>query len=127
MIDLIYRLFDSRAGTRESMLRQKGQFTGKDTEHFWPDHDEGDRQVIVNLLTGSRMAFALDQDQDWNTPFEQQQFVLPALLPAQPPLGVTIWDGPQPGEWRADFTFSFLHRGLIEAIIVRTAQLSPRR
>ncbi|MBA3613317.1 MAG: TIR domain-containing protein [Nitrospirales bacterium] len=127
MINLIYRLFDPRTGVREEMFRQKGQFSGKDTEQFWPDHEEGDRQVIVNFLTGSRMAFVLDHTPVEIIPFEQQQFVLPALLPTEPPLGVQILGEPQPEEWWVDCSYAFLHRGLIEAIIVRTAQLSPHR
>ncbi len=127
MIDLVYRLFDHRTGARAEVLRQHGQFTGKDTQRFWPDHTAEDRQVILNFLTGSRMAFALDQDQRGNISFEAHEFVLPALLPQEPPLGVLIWGEGQPNEWWVDFSYAFLHRGLIESIIVRTAQLSPQR
>lgn len=83
--------------------------------------------MIVNFLTGSRMAFVLDHTPLEIIPFEQQQFVLPALLPTEPPLGVQIWGEPQPKEWWVDCSYAFLHRGLIETIIVRTAQLSPHR
>ncbi|MDR4462331.1 MAG: hypothetical protein MRJ67_17715 [Nitrospirales bacterium] len=127
MIELVYRLFDPRQEVRDALVNQHGLFSGKDTKIFWPDHDECDREVILQFLTGSRMAFAVDGDRQWDIPFEERSFVLPALLPADPPLSVDIWGAPQPDEWWVDCTYPFLHRGLIEAIIVRTARLSPKR
>ena len=44
------------------------------------------------------------------------------------PIGVKIWESAhQSDEWWLDFSYPFLHRALIEQLIVRTARLSPDR
>jgi hypothetical protein len=126
IINIVYRLFDPAERIRNRLYRQSGKFTGADIQDFWPEHDEAEREVFLDYLLGCEMIFALDKS--WSTPFAEQQFVLPAMLPREPPPGVKRHrETPQNNEWWLDFSHRFLHRGLIERLIVRTAHLSPEQ
>jgi len=126
IINIIYRLLDPAEHIRKRLIRQSGVFSGDDTGDFWREYSLEEREIFTDFMLNCEMAFMLDED-DRRKDFNDRQFVLPALLPQMPPLGVKVWGAHQPGEWWLDFSYPFLHRALIERLIVRTARLSPDR
>lgn len=127
IIDIVYKLFDPSKGIRSLLESLKGEFTGQQVRQFcWTEHEQDEIEVFIGFMLSSEIAFELESKYDKT--FDERHFILPTLLPEQPPQSSSMfWDTPQPDEWWLDFSYRFLHRGVIERVIARTASLSPER
>jgi hypothetical protein len=117
LLDKIYAVFDPRTRIRERIARAGGVVTIEDAEWIWPGHEPIERQVFLDFLGSSELAFRLETS---GVP----SYVVPALLPPEPP---PFRPDPASGDLWLELRYRVLHRALIERLIVRLSGLSPHR
>lgn len=120
-VDAVYQIFDKRkGGWRQEIEKRRGEFDGQFTERLWADSSSDERKIFMDLILTCRICFEKDFNRD--KLFEDRQFVTPALLPADPPVGSLG----QTWELFLDFQYPIMHRAFIERFIAETAQLADR-
>jgi small GTP-binding protein len=119
MINMIYRVFDHREAFFSEIQRMDGVIPGSYTERIWSETEQSEREIYLQFMCASNIAFEIDHQ--WRIPFEQREYVIPALLPK-------ILNTPWPSaEWIAELQYPFLHRSIIERVIIALASLSVDR
>lgn len=120
-VDAVYRIFDKReGGMRREIEQRRGEFDGRFTKRIWPNNSREEREVFMGFILSCRICF--EKDRDWLESFEGREFVAPALLPAEPPVGCLG----QPWDLFLEFQYPILHRTFIERFIAETAPLADR-
>jgi hypothetical protein len=61
------------------------------------------------------------QNQRDNKPFAEREFIIPALLPLTSK-AKTAWGDSRPDDWQLEIEYPFLHRSIIERIILRIGE-----
>ncbi|MEB4589842.1 COR domain-containing protein, partial [Candidatus Thiothrix sp. Deng01] len=126
-IDAVYKLFDpkDKPKLKQKIQRRGGGFFGDDTSTFWPDVDESEREIYLSFMRNCGICYQANRQQSnrENLPFADRRFVIPALLPPS----ITIKDTWQPLEhdWLLEVDYDFLHRSIIERIIIRLGETYP--
>jgi len=128
-IDALYRLFDRKSGTYDLARKHGGRLHGVEAKLFWPDVDANEHQTYFDFMIRTGMAF--EPNHDHRRPFAERELVVPALLPTAdaPSLASALdhWDEVAEGERWLRLEYPFLHRGVIERIIVELSSLSDAR
>ncbi len=117
LLEKIYAVFDPRQRVRDRVVHAGGEITSEDADWVWPGHEAEERQVFLDFLTTSELAFGIET-------LHSRSYVVPALLPAEAP---PFRPGTASGDLWLELRYRVLHRALIERLIVRLSGLSPHR
>ncbi|MDD5394160.1 MAG: COR domain-containing protein [Thiothrix sp.] len=123
-INAVYRVFDPNKPHRRRIERMGGRFSGEDTSLFWTDEETKEHEVYVGFMRNCGICYEAKQQQNQrdNKPFAEREFIIPALLPLTCK-SKTAWDSnPHPDDWQLDIEYPFLHRSIIERIILRIGE-----
>ncbi|HEX2091495.1 MAG TPA: leucine-rich repeat domain-containing protein [Longimicrobiaceae bacterium] len=107
LLEKIYTVFDPRTRIRERIIRAGGVITVEDAEWIWKDHEPDERQVFLDFLTTSELAFRIGKPGNWS-------YVGPALLPVEAP---SFRPRTATGDLWLELRYGVLHRVLIERLI----------
>ncbi len=116
-ITAVYKLFDPK----EHRLRLEGmggQFDGLITQVFWPDADETEREIYLDFIRNCGICYETNRKHE--IPFEKRKFVVPALLPENSDIA-SVWQSTD-NDWQFDVEYAFLHRSIIDRIIIRIGE-----
>ncbi|MCB0841239.1 MAG: hypothetical protein KDD99_31435, partial [Bacteroidetes bacterium] len=93
-IDAVYTLFERNVFYYKAE-KKKGAFSGEDLTKVWKDNREAERELFVSFMLTCEMCFettAKDKEH-YHAPFQERNFVMPQLLPAEKPNEVEdYWD-----------------------------------
>ncbi|WP_296676905.1 MULTISPECIES: COR domain-containing protein, partial [unclassified Thiothrix] len=124
-IEAVYKLFDPKGKAKPKILRWDGGFFGDDTSTFWPKVNETEREIYLSFMRNCGICYQVkpQQNDKEQIPFTERKFVIPALLPAS----ISVKDTWQPLEqdWLLEVEYDFLHRSIIERIIIRLGETYP--
>lgn len=114
IVDAVYRLYDPKEH-RGMIERMKGQFLGDDAHIFWSDVDETEHIIYLDFMKSCGICY--EPDHKWGKKFSERLFILPALLP-ETSTEKMAWGEVQKDDWRLEVTYPFLHRSIIERLIM---------
>lgn len=117
VIDAAYRVFDPK-GHRGLVEQMRGSFKGAYTQIFWPDANETEREIYLDFMRNCGICYEPNRKHD--TPFAERTFIIPALLPEDIPTR-SAWQK-NATDWQLDIEYPFLHRSIIERIILRLGE-----
>lgn len=128
-IDALYRLFERKSGAYDAAKRLGGELKGADLRGYWPGEGEAECETYFDFLLQTGMAFELGRDD--GKPFAERTIIVPTLLPDGGDERLTHvlepWAEVAPGESWLRLEYPFLHRGLVEHVIVELSGLSKGR
>jgi GTPase SAR1 family protein len=116
-INAIYRVFDPK-GHRELIEQMRGRFKGAYTQIFWPDANETERNIYLDFMRNCGICYEPNRKHD--IPFADRTFIIPALLPEKSPTSIA-WHK-NATDWQLNIEYPFLHRSIIERIILRLGE-----
>ena len=124
-IEAVYKLFDPKGKAKPKILRWDGGFFGDDTSTFWPKVNETEREIYLSFMRNCRICYQVKRQQNnkEQIPFADRKFVIPALLP--PSISVKDTWQPLEQDWLLEVDYDFLHRSIIERIIIRLGETYP--
>ncbi|QQZ28129.1 TIR domain-containing protein [Thiothrix subterranea] len=122
-IEAVYRVFDPNKSHRRRIERMKGCFSGDDASLFWANEDTAEHEVYINFMRNCGICYEPDHRKYWETqkPFAEREFIIPALLPLTSN-AKAAWGNSRPDDWQLDIEYPFLHRSIIERIILRLGE-----
>jgi len=100
-----YRLLDDK-----DVIEAKGILTTKIAKKAWDEYPVEMHAVLLELLKKFELCFELPSNKG---------YILPARLPASPPVGMTI----ESVEFQFQYEYEFMPAGIIERLIVRLSPL----
>lgn len=116
-IEAIYKLFDPKK--YQPLVKQmQGTFKGVFTNMFWPEADEVEREIYLDFMRNCGICY--EPNRQRNTPFDEREFVIPALLPENCS-AVSAWQKTD-SDWQLEIKYTFLHRSIIDRIIMRIGE-----
>lgn len=119
-INEVYRIFDPKLPHRRHISRMGGRFSGEDAALIWPEADPTDRETYLAFMHNSGICYEPQRWKRWRKPLQEHEFIIPALLPEDHSVRCA-WR-PQTGDWELRVDFSFLHRSIIERLILRLGE-----
>ncbi|WML89062.1 COR domain-containing protein [Thiothrix subterranea] len=120
-INAVYRVFDPQA-CRDEVEERRGRFKGKLTRTLWPEADDTEREIYIDFMRNCGICYEPRQpNQHGNQPFAEREFIIPALLPLTSK-AKTAWGNSRPDDWQLDIEYPFLHRSIIERMILRIGE-----
>ncbi|QQZ28335.1 TIR domain-containing protein [Thiothrix subterranea] len=122
-INAVYRAFDPNKPHRRRIERMGGRFSGEDASLFWAEEDTKEQEVYVDFMRNCGICYEpkREQNQEDNKSFAEREFIIPALLPLTSK-AKTAWGNSRPDDWQLDIEYPFLHRSIIERIILRIGE-----
>jgi hypothetical protein len=117
VIEAAYRVFDPK-GHRGLVEQMRGSFKGAYTRIFWPDAHETERNIYLDFMRNCGICYEPNCKHD--TPFAERTFIIPALLP-EDSTARAAWHKSDK-DWQLDIEYPFLHRSIIERIILRLGE-----
>ncbi|WP_245707068.1 COR domain-containing protein [Thiothrix caldifontis] len=122
-INAVYRAFDPNKPHRRRIERMGGRFNGEDASLFWADEEVNEQEVYVDFMHNCGICYEpkRQQNQRDNKPFAKHEFIIPALLPLTSK-AKTAWGNSRPDDWQLDIEYPFLHRSIIERMILRIGE-----
>jgi GTPase SAR1 family protein len=122
-INAVYRAFDPNEPHRRRIERMGGRFSGEDASLFWAEADAKEQEVYVDFMRNCGICYESKQNQNRqdNKPFAEREFIVPALLPLTSK-AKTAWGDSRPDDWQLDIEYPFLHRSIIERVILRIGE-----
>ncbi|UJS26452.1 leucine-rich repeat domain-containing protein [Thiothrix winogradskyi] len=122
-IEAVYRIFDPKKPHRRRIERMGGRFSGEDATLFWAKEEANEHEVYVDFMRNCGICYEPQQNknQQDNKPFTEREFIIPALLPLTSK-AKTAWGATRPDDWQLDIEYPFLHRSIIERIILRIGE-----
>ncbi|OQX02054.1 MAG: hypothetical protein BWK73_43990 [Thiothrix lacustris] len=114
VIEAAYRVFDPK-GHRGLVEQMRGSFKGAYTQIFWPDANETERNIYLDFMRNCGICY--EPNHRYDTPFADRTFIIPALLP-EDSFSRSAWHKSDK-DWQLDIEYPFLHRSIIERIILR--------
>ncbi|WML92433.1 COR domain-containing protein [Thiothrix lacustris] len=117
-IKAVYRVFDPQ--DQRSFIEDdlKGRFKARHAKSVWPDASETDREIYLDFMRNCGICYEPNRKHD--TPFAERTFIIPALLPKDSPTR-SAWQK-NATDWQLDIEYPFLHRSIIERIILRLGE-----
>lgn len=121
-INAVYRVFDPNKPHRRRIERMGGRFSGEDASLFW-DEEVSEQAVYVDFMRNCGICYEPNylKNQRDNKPFAEREFIIPALLP-QTSKARTAWGTARADDWQLEVEYAFLHRSIIERIILRLGE-----
>ena len=116
-IDAAYKVFDPQ-GMREEIEEKRGKFKGKFARFIWPEVDDAERQIYLDFMRNCGICYEPNRWQ--NKPFAEREYIIPALLPTDSSAH-QAWRK-QPEDWLLEIDYPFLHRSIIERLILRLGE-----
>jgi internalin A len=122
-INAVYRVFDPNKPHRRRIERMGGRFSGEDASLFWAEEEAKEQEVYVDFMRNCGICYEPKQQQNQrdNKPFAEREFIIPALLPLTSK-AKTAWGNSRPDDWQLDIEYPFLHRSIIERMILRIGE-----
>lgn len=122
-IEAVYRIFDPKKPHRRRIERMGGRFSGEDATLFWAKEEAKEHEVYVGFMCNCGICYEPQQNknQQDNKSFAEREFIIPALLPLTSK-AKTAWGATRPDDWQLDIEYPFLHRSIIERIILRIGE-----
>lgn len=122
-INAVYRVFDPNQPHRRRIERMNGRFNGEDASLFWTDKETKEHEIYIDFMRNCGICYEPKRQQNRrdNTPFTEREFIIPALLPLTS-AAKTAWGDSHPNDWQLDIEYDFLHRSIIERIILRIGE-----
>lgn len=119
VIKAVYRVFDPQ--DQRSFIEDdlKGHFKGRHAKIVWPEVDETERNIYLDFMRNCGICYEPNRKHD--TPFADRIFIIPALLP-ESSTAKTVWGNTRADDWKLDIEYPFLHRSIIERIILRLGE-----
>ncbi|MEN9424796.1 MAG: hypothetical protein RL122_2179, partial [Pseudomonadota bacterium] len=117
-IKAVYRVFDPQ--DQRSFIEDdlKGRFKVRHAKIVWPDVDEADWEIYLDFMRNCGICY--EPNHRYDTPFAERTFIIPALLPKDSPTR-SAWHK-NATDWQLDIEYPFLHRSIIERIILRLGE-----
>ncbi|WP_245706954.1 COR domain-containing protein [Thiothrix caldifontis] len=114
VIEAAYRVFDPK--DQRSFIEDdlKGRFKSRHAKTVWPEVDETEREIYLDFMRNCGICYEPNRKHD--TPFAERTFIIPALLPEDIPTR-SAWQK-NATDWQLDIEYPFLHRSIIERIIL---------
>ncbi|PID49971.1 MAG: hypothetical protein CR991_03995 [Proteobacteria bacterium] len=121
IITAVYRVFDPK-GCRKSIENQQGRFDGHFTSFIWPEAGAVERQIYLNFMRNCGICYEPHYRENYlsGTSFAEREFIIPALLPQKSKIEAA-WTH-QADDWRLVIEYPFLHRSIIERLILRLGE-----
>ncbi|MBO0614477.1 leucine-rich repeat domain-containing protein [Thiothrix fructosivorans] len=119
VIKAVYRIFDP--DDQRSFIEDdlKGHFKGRHAKIVWSEVDEIERNIYLDFMRNCGICYEPNRKHD--TPFADRIFIIPALLP-ESSTAKTVWGNTRADDWKLDIVYPFLHRSIIERIILRLGE-----
>ncbi|WP_020557910.1 leucine-rich repeat domain-containing protein [Thiofilum flexile] len=118
IIEAVYKVFDRKTDKRQWLLKKGGKFSGFESQLIWQNTDEAEREVYINFMRDCHICYEANRERD--TPFEEREYIIPALLPEKNPTE-KLW-GNAPKDWQYIVHYAFLHHSIIERLIIRLGE-----
>ncbi len=121
-INAVYRVFDPNKPHRRRIERMSGRFSGEDASLFW-DEEASEQAVYVDFMCNCDICYEQNywKNQRDKKPFAEREFIIPALLPLTSKAR-TAWGTARADDWQLEVEYPFLHRSIIERIILRLGE-----
>ncbi len=121
IITAVYRVFAPK-GCRKSIQNQHGRFDGHFTSFIWPEADAVECQIYLNFMRNCGICYEPHYWENYlsGTSFAEREFIIPALLPQKSKIEAA-WTH-QADDWRLVIEYPFLHRSIIERLILRLGE-----
>ena len=116
-IEAVYKLFDPEMH-RPKLEELDGKFKGWLTPILWPEVEETERKIYLGFM--HQCGICYEPGRKDKTPFTEREFVIPALLP-ETCSAADAWQQTD-NDWQIDIEYAFLHRSIIERIIMRIGE-----
>lgn len=113
----MYKLFDPQVH-RPKLEKSGGKLGGWHTQAFWPEVEETEREIYLDFMRQCGICY--EPGRQDKTPFAEREFVIPALLP-ETCSAADAWQQTE-NDWQVDIEYVFLHRSIIERIIMRLGE-----
>ncbi|WP_020559030.1 leucine-rich repeat domain-containing protein [Thiofilum flexile] len=118
IIEAVYKVFDRKAPYRERLLKKGGKFSGFESQLIWQNTSEAEREIYINFMRNCHICY--EANRKWDTPFAKREYIIPAFLPEKNPTE-KLW-GNDPKDWHYKVHYPFLHRSIIERLIIRLGE-----
>jgi internalin A len=117
-IKAVYRVFDPQ--DQRSFIEDdlKGRFKARHAKIVWPEVDETEREIYLDFMRNCGICY--EPNRKYDTPFAERTFIIPALLPKDSSPH-SAWQK-NATDWQLDIEYPFLHRSIIERIILRLGE-----
>ncbi|GEM_PF-1646714 len=119
IIEAVYKVFDRKAAYRNILIKHNGKLLGAETGLIWPEATEQEREIYLGFMRDCHICYEVNTE--WDTPFVEREYIIPAFLPQQCLHQVT-WGAMQDKDWHYVVHYPFLHRSIIERLIVRLGE-----
>jgi len=122
-IEAVYRVFDPYKPHRRLLERMGGRFTGGDASLIWREAEANEQEVYVDFMRGCGICYEphYRQNRADEKPFTEREFIIPALLPTTSTAQVA-WGECRADDWLLEIEYPFLHRSIIERMILRLGE-----
>jgi hypothetical protein len=122
-IDAAYCVFDPNKPNRSLIERMGGHFKGKDASMFWTEEDTMEHEIYLDFMHNCGVCYEPQRWDNWHQsiPFAEREFIIPALLPMIS-AAKSVWGDSLPNDWQLNIEYPFLHRSIIERIILRLGE-----
>lgn len=117
VIKAVYRIFDPK-DKRKKLVNWGGRLNGEDSLIIWPEVDEMEREIYLDFMRNCGICY--EPNRKYDTPFAERTFIIPALLPENSTARVAWHKSDK--DWQLDIEYPFLHRSIIERIILRLGE-----
>ena len=121
-IDAAYRVFDPQ-GLRDDIEEKRGRFKVKFARLIWPEVDDTERQIYLSFMHQCGVCYEPHHWENYKKqlPFAQREFIIPALLP-KTSKAKSAWGERRADDWQLEIEYPFLHRSIIERLILRLGE-----
>ena len=116
-INAVYRVFDPK-GYRSFIEQMRGRFKGEFTRIFWAEVQDTEREIYLAFMRNCGICY--EPYYLKSKPFAEREFIIPALLPPSS-TAEAVW-GTHPNDWQLDIEYPFLHRSIIERVILHLGE-----
>ncbi len=118
VIKAVYRVFDPQDQRRFIEEDLKGRFKARHAKIIWPEVDETEWAIYLDFMRNCGICY--EPNRRFDTPFDERTFIIPSLLPEDISTHST-WQK-NATDWQLDIEYPFLHRSIIERIILRLGE-----
>ncbi|WP_296841399.1 leucine-rich repeat domain-containing protein [Thiofilum sp.] len=120
-IEAVYKVFDPNDKFRARIKRASGLLTPDDIKDIWHQEDEAKRETYLEFMKSCQIGYVKNYDYRNPKPLSQYEFIIPALLP-ETTSAKAIWGNDQAHDWLLTVHYSFLHRSIIERLIIKLGE-----
>jgi small GTP-binding protein len=114
-IEAVYKLFDPHE-YRPLLEQMRGRFKGRFTSNFWRDAEQNEREIYLSFMCNAGICYEVENQAA--TSFDAKEFIIPALLPECCEAKLAWQSGASSEDWVLEIAYTFLHRSIIERLIV---------